>query len=361
MAYDNNINPGNPPLVWSRIKEAFDKINENFTIIGANLARERELDIAHIESGTAESNPVRIVTTEVHDLVDNQQVFIFNTGVTQLDNNEYYVRYESDTEVLLYSDVDLTTGVDGTTYDAYSSGGGKIQGFSEYAGIDFENLNSNVSPNSVATLNLGSITKPWKAVYAGEHSAVPGNENNGLWLGSAQIKGSGGVVDLPFGSTINGDLIIDPEKRYFRYINLDDGDTVEADHTNDTLSFYAGTGMQLVAGSDADSITFINDGVTELNSGSGISVSATTGSITVTNNGVLSVANGTVLPAIATGRAAGTGIITSGSTGTLTLTNTGVIEVQAGFGITVSADPVTGIATVSNLSLIHISEPTRPY
>ena len=34
MAYDNNINPGNPPLVWSRIKDAFDKVNENFTIIG---------------------------------------------------------------------------------------------------------------------------------------------------------------------------------------------------------------------------------------------------------------------------------------------------------------------------------------
>ena len=64
MAYDNNINPGNPPLVWSRIKEAFDKVNENFTIIGSNLARERELSIAHIESGTVNSNPVRIVTTE---------------------------------------------------------------------------------------------------------------------------------------------------------------------------------------------------------------------------------------------------------------------------------------------------------
>ena len=34
MAYDSNINPGNPPIVWSRIKEAFDKINEKLTHTG---------------------------------------------------------------------------------------------------------------------------------------------------------------------------------------------------------------------------------------------------------------------------------------------------------------------------------------
>ena len=349
MAYDNNINPGNPPLVWSRIKEAFDKVNENFTIIGSNLARERELNIAHIESGTVDSNPVRIVTTEVHDLTSGQGVFVFNTGVSQLDNNEYYVKYESETEVLLYTDSLLTTAVDGTAFDTYSSGGGKIQGFSEYAGIDFENLNSNVSPNSVATLNLGSITKPWKALYTGEHADDDANAFNGVWLGSAQIKGKpGGVIDLPAGSTVDGNLIINPDQTFFKSVQVDNGNQVVADDFVDTLNLISGTAISMAVDSAAESITITNEGVTQLAAGSGVSVSSATGNITVANTGVLNISNSTSLPAIAAGRSAGVGIITSTATGALTLTNTGVIEVQAGTGITTFTDTATGIVTVTN-------------
>jgi hypothetical protein len=37
MPYDTNLNPGAPPLLWSSVKEAFDKINENFEIIAATI------------------------------------------------------------------------------------------------------------------------------------------------------------------------------------------------------------------------------------------------------------------------------------------------------------------------------------
>jgi len=344
MAYDNNINPGKAPLVWSRIKSAFDQINENFSIIGASVAAYSPITIANID----QSNPVKITCTREHNMSNGWRVTIRSTGVSQLDDNDYYVQISSNDELLLYSDEALTTAVNGTAYDAYSSGGGTIQAYSDFASIDFENLTTSVSPETGSTYSLGDSTDTWKKLYISEYSDTPGNEQNGVWLGTAQIKGASGVVDLPFGSTINGDLIIDPEKRYFRYINLDDGDTVEADHTNDTLSIYSGTGMQLVAGSAADSITITNTGVTQLAAGTGISVDAATGNITVTNTGVISVSNGTSLPAIASGRSAGVGIITSGATGTLTLTNTGVIEVQAGTGITVFTDTATGIATITN-------------
>ena len=348
MAYDNNINPGNPPLVWSRIKEAFDKVNENFTIIGSNLARERELKIAHIESGTVDSNPVRIVTTEVHDLVDNQQVFIFNTGVSQLDNNEYYVKYESETEVLLYTDSLLTTAVDGTAFDAYSSGGGRIQGFSEYAGTDFENLNSNVSPNSVATLNLGSISKPWKAVYTGEHSDTDDGSFNGVWLGAAQIKGKpGGTIDLPLGSTVNGQLIINPDQTFFKSVQVDNGNQVVADEFVDVLNLLSGTAISMSVDSGAESITITNTGVTQLAAGAGLSVSSATGNITVTNTGVRSLQSTTALPS---GRTAGAGININGATGdNLKITNTGVLSIEAGSAaLTVFTDAATGIVTITN-------------
>ena len=349
MSYSNNVTPGNPPLVWSRIKDAFDQINENFTIIGAQSARQIERRIAHIECGTVESNPVRIVTTENHEYIDGQSVFVFETGVSQLDNNEYYVRISSATEVFLYTDQLLTTAVDGTSFDAYSSGGGKIQGFSQFATIDFEKLTSNVSPNTHSEYNLGSAATAWQRLYISESDDTDANVNNGVWLGTAQIKGkSGGIIDLPSGSTVGGSLIINPTQTFFKSVQVDNGNQVVADDFVDTLNLISGSAISMSVDSGAESITITNTGVLSNIAGSGINVSSATGNITISNTGVLGISNSTTVPAIASGRTAGAGIITDSSTGTLTLTNTGVIQVDAGTGITVFTDTATGIATVTN-------------
>jgi len=350
MAYDNNINPGNPPIVWSSVKDAFDKVNENFTIIGSTLARERQLSISHIESGTVNSNPVRVVTTELHDLTDNQIVNIFSSGVSQLDGNEYYVKKESDTEVFLYTDQLLTTAVDGTAFDAYASGGGFIQGGSEYASIDFENLTTNISSNGVATFNLGSVTKPWKSLYTGEHADNDANAFNGVWLGSAQIKGKpGGIIDLPLGSTVNGSLIINPDQTFFKSVQVDSGNQVVADDFVDTLNLISGTAISMAVDSAAESITITNTGVTQLTAGLGLGISSTTGNITVTNIGVRSIQSTTALPS---GRTAGAGINIDNSTGdNVKITNAGVLEIQPGSAaLTVFTDAATGIVTITNAS-----------
>ena len=350
MAYDNNINPGNPPIVWSSVKDAFDKVNENFTIIGSTLARERQLSIAHIESGTVNSNPVRVVTTELHDLTDNQVVNIFSSGVSQLDGNEYYVKKESDTEVFLYTDQLLTTAVNGTAFDTYASGGGFIQGGSEYASLDFENLSTNVSPNSVATFNLGSVTKPWKSLYTGEHADNDANAFNGVWLGSAQIKGKpGGIIDLPLGSTVNGSLIINPDQTFFKSVQVDSGNQVVADDFVDTLNLISGTAISMAVDSAAESITITNTGVTQLTAGLGLGISSATGNVTVTNTGVRSIQSTTALPS---GRAAGAGINIDNSTGdNVKITNAGVLEIQPGSAaLTVFTDAATGIVTITNAS-----------
>jgi hypothetical protein len=349
MSYDNNITPGNPPLVWSRIKDAFDKINQNFTIIGAQNARQIEKNIAHIESNTVDSNPVRIVTTTNHDYTNGQQVFVFDTGVYQIDNNEYYVSVSSTTEVFLYNDQALTNAVDGTAFDAYASGGGKIQGFSQFATIDFENLTTNVSPGEHATYGLGTSSKSWKKLYIAQTDDTDANLDNGVWLGTAQIKGkTGGIVDLPLGSTVGGSLIINPEQTFFKSVQVDSGNQVVADDFVDTLNLISGTAISMAVDSGAESITITNTGVTQLASGAGLSVNAATGNITVTNTGVISLTSTTALPA---GRTEGAGINVSGSTGSgLKITNAGVIQVDAGTGITVFTDDATGIVTVTNSS-----------
>ena len=344
MAYDNNINPGNPPLVWSRIREAFDKVNENFSIIGSTLARETAYDIINIDN----TNPVRVVVSAPHSYEDGMQATITSSGVSQLDTNTYYIKVVSDDEVDLYTDATLSTTVDGTAFDSYPSSGGQLQALSEYASLDFEAMTTSISPKDDATYFLGSTTKTWKRIYASEYSDVPGNEFNGVWLGEAQIKGIDQHIDLPLDSTVNGELIIDPNKTFFKSVQVDNGNRVVADEFIDTLNFISGTAISMTVDSSAESVTINNTGVTQLTAGTGLTVSASTGNITVNNTGVIGISNGTSLPAIASGRSAGVGIITNSVSGTLTLTNTGVIEVQAGSGITTFTDTATGIVTITN-------------
>lgn len=256
MAYNVNISPGAPPLLWSNIQEAFDKINANFEII-------------NIVAGGA-----------------------------------------------------LTP-------------------------LDFSNLNSSVIPATTNTFQLGSDTAKWKSLYVDNYSTVPGNEYNGVWLGTSQIKGIGGVIDLPANSTVNGDLIINPDKTFFKTAQVDFNNQVVANSFSDTLNFVSGISMQLVVDSSAESITFNNTGVLSLTGTAGqIGISASTGNITLTNLGVLSLTSTTALPS---GRTAGAGINIDNATGSgIKITNTGVLDIQNGFGITVSTDDATGVVTITN-------------
>jgi hypothetical protein len=85
-------------------------------------------------------------------------------------------------------------------------------------------------------------------------------------------------------------------------------------------------------------------GVTDIQAGSGISVSQTTGSVTITNTGVLDIQ-------------AGSGISVSQTTGSVTITNTGgggggVTDIIAGTGISVNQN--TGSVTVSTAPFKYV-------
>ncbi len=263
MAFNSNITPGRPPLLWSDVQEAFIKVNENFDIL-----------VATVGDGS---------------------------GLTP---------------------------------------------------IDFSSLDTNVSPTTDNLRSLGDITHRWKAVYTSEHTLA--DPTNGVWLGNAQIKGLGFTVNLPENSTIGGDpltgigtsLIIDPEKTFFKTIQVDNDLSVVATEFGDTVNLISGSGISLTVNSGSDSIEIDNTGILSVSAGPGISVSSASGVATVTNAGVRSLQSTTALP---TGRATGAGINISGTTGdNLRITNTGVITVTAGLGITVSIDSGTGEYQVTN-------------
>ena len=225
--------------------------------------------------------------------------------------------------------------------------------------IDFSSLDTDVSPTTGNLRSLGSITNQWKSVYTGEHTLS--DPTNGVFLGNAQIKGLGFTVNLPAGSTIGGDpltgvgtsLIIDPDKTFFKEIQVDNNLSVVATSFGDTVNLLSGSGISLSVNSSSDSIEIDNTGILSIAAGAGISVSTASGAANVVNTGVRSLQSTTALPL---GRSAGAGINISGTTGdNLRITNTGVISVTAGLGITVSVDVATGEFQVTNAAPVQNS------
>jgi hypothetical protein len=225
-----------------------------------------------------------------------------------------------------------------------SGGGGGL------SPVNFETLDTNVSPTTDNTYSLGALgTKRWKSVFLAEYQDVPGDQANGVYIGSAQIRGRGSLIELPLNSTVVGVPIKEP---FFNAIQVDDGLRIEANTAaapwGETVNLNSGTAMQLVVSSGADSITFNNTGVTSLTGTAGqIAVSTATGNITLTNLGVLSLTNTTALPS---GRTEGAGININASTGSgIKVTNTGVLSIVAGTAnLTVSTDAATGVVTITN-------------
>ena len=262
MAFNTNITPGRPPLLWDNVNDALIKINENFDIIVATV------------------------------------------------------------------------------------GGG-----SGLTPVNFETLDTNVSPSTSNEYTLGSVSNRWKTVFLQSYSDIPGEFENGIYIGPAHIKGIGATIDLPAGSTIDGNLIIDNDKTFWKYIQVDNGNSVEASSFGDTLNLLSGDGIEIsVTDSNSDSITITNTGVLSVAGSTYISVlEPTPGDFVFTNTGVTNITNSTTLPLIAQGRPSGAGIIVNQGTGGVSITNTGVLDIQAGTAaITISKDSVTGVVTITN-------------
>lgn len=218
--------------------------------------------------------------------------------------------------------------------------------------VNFTSLDTSVKPTTDNLYELGDITHKWRAVFTGEHTVL--DPLNGLWAGNAQIKGVGYTMNLPANSTVGGDpvtgvgadLIIDPDKTFFKEIQINNDLSVVATTFGDTVNFLSGSGVGLAVSSGADSITFSNTGILSVSPGSGISSATVSGVATITNAGVRSLQSTVALPS---GRTTGAGININGSTGdNLRVTNTGVISITASVGITVSTDAATGDVTITN-------------
>jgi len=215
---------------------------------------------------------------------------------------------------------DAFTKINSNFTELYASVGG--------AGIEFDALESSLTPAQNDTYNLGAPNKRWASVYISDT----------LSIGGAAITNEGLTIDLPSGTTVAGQLIIDTNKTFFKEFSVNNETSVVADQFNDVLDFNAGIGIGLTVTSTNDQINITNTGVTSLAAGAGMSVSGSSGAVTVTNAGVRSAV-------------AGLGIGVSGPSGAVTFSNTGIVEIESGniTNLTVSArDPVTGKVLITN-------------
>jgi len=204
--------------------------------------------------------------------------------------------------------------------------------------IDFSlnNLNTSIKPNSPGQFSLGDEGRTWKNLYLSPsfNPEVPGTEFNGLWLGSAQVKGFGNTVDLPEGSTVNGNLIIDSNKSIFKTFSVTGQDDVSAETFTDKINFTFSPGLDITTDPNTKTINFSNSGVRSLTGSTYLQVSSSTGNITLTNLGVTSLS-------------AGPGINVTQSTGNINISNTGILNVATGGG-GIAVDVFNGVATVTN-------------
>jgi hypothetical protein len=224
--------------------------------------------------------------------------------------------------------------------------------------IDLTNLYTDLSPGDSETYSLGSETKRWRGLYVSSYTIIPENEENGVWIGPAQIKGIGTTVNLPENSTVGGtiesqdgsgtgvNLIIDPSKTFFKTIRVDTANDIVAPAFSSVLNIDSGNAISLTADDVTKTITINNAGVTDLVGSTGISVDSPTGTVTITNTGVTSIGPTTPLPS---GLTAGSGISVDSSTGPVTITNTGILNViSGGQGIVVTRDFSNGTVQIFN-------------
>jgi len=198
-------------------------------------------------------------------------------------------------------------------------------------GVDLSNIAAALIPDSDELRDLGSPSRKWKDLYLSGSS---------LYLGSSVISSDPitGAINLPAGSTIDGTSIKEPSFQIIKVLGQSD---VIADNSSSIVNFL-GNGISIITNPSTDTVIFNNSGVTQISTGTGISIDNGTGLVQITNSGVTGLT------------VSGIGLSLSSATGNISISNTGVTQIIAGSGINI--DTSTGVITITNSSQ-NIAQP----
>jgi hypothetical protein len=158
-----------------------------------NIGITQYIPVANI-SGATQANPVVITTVLAHGLISGNNISITGVvGMTELNNNSYYVQKVSPTSIRLYSDVILSQPIDGTGYSGYTSSG-------------------KVNRNYLKNNNIAFGTNAGGKLIDGEYNTFFGNQvARNLTTGSYNFFAGVGGTNITTGSnniSINGSNIV---------------------------------------------------------------------------------------------------------------------------------------------------------
>jgi hypothetical protein len=358
------LTSGSPPVLWSVVDDAFNKINDNFTELYLSVGGGEPIDLTGLSTSVSPS------TTETYDLGSNSKRWrdlylsgsSLHLGDAVITSSGSIVELPEGSTIggsLLDNTYFKSIAVSGQSTIVAESGGEDILTVASGTGIS---LTTNATTDTLTITNSGvtsavagtgigvsSATGAVTFTNTGVTSATAGtgisvsSSTGGVTISNAGVVS---VVTDP-GSGISLDTSVPGVVRVtnsapniiqqtFRYVRLPNLDLLDADSASDTLSLLNGTGISITGNSTTDSITIANTGVTSIAASTGISVSAASGSISISNLGVINIS-------------AGDGINVSAGSGNVVVSNTRVGFTSIGV---VGQDPVLADNTTDTLVLI---------
>ena len=378
-----NINSGSAPIVWSTVKEAFDKINLNFTELYASIGGGDPVDFSNLSTNVSPSD------NEVYDLgsdtkrwrdlyLSGSSLYLGDAVITSTGSIIELPEGSTIGGALLDNTYFKSIAVSGQSPIEAESGGEDVLTFANGSGISITTnpstdtltiTNSGVTSASAGTGISVSGTNPLNITNTGIISASAGTGISVSGTNPLLIENTGviSVVTDP-GSGINLDTATLGVVRItnsapnviqdtFRNIRMPNLDLIQADGAQDTLQLLDGSGIS-ITGTDlggSDVITITNTGVTSLGGGTGISVSSATGSVNITNLGVISLSAGDGIDLsagagdviVSNSRFGFTSIAAQGQSPILADNTTDTLVLIAGTGVELITDPATDSITIS--------------
>jgi hypothetical protein len=109
-----------PGLVYTSFNTLFTGVTVTGVLSGATAST----GLAATITGATRSKPCVITTSAAHNLVDGERIGISGvSGMTQLNNNSYFVKVTAYNKFMLFTDLSLTTLVDASAFSTYVSNG----------------------------------------------------------------------------------------------------------------------------------------------------------------------------------------------------------------------------------------------
>ena len=377
------LTSGSPPVLWSVVDDAFNKINDNFAELYLSVGGGGAIDLTGLSTSVSPS------TTETYDLGSNSKRWrdlylsgsSLHLGDAVITSSGSIVELPEGSTIggaLLDNTYFKSIAVSGQSTIEAESGGEDILTFANGTGIS---LTTNATTDTLTITNSGvtsavagtgiSVSSGTGAVTftnTGVTSATAGtgisvsSSTGGVTISNAGVvsvvtdPGSGISLDTSVPGVVrvtnSAPNIIQQTFRYMRMPNLD---LLDADSASDTLNFLNGTGISVTGDTVTDSITITNTGVTSIAASTGISVSAASGSVNITNLGVISLSagDGIGLSAgagdviVSNTRYGFTSIGVAGQDPVLADNTTDTLVLIAGTGVELTTDPATDSITIS--------------